>query len=80
MNFVVGQVFNKNGNMYCVLDLITYNLKNYVLFSVESGKQFYFDIFEINTSFDRYDLIKVNNQAIFNSVMEIFEMREKSNE
>ena len=34
----VGQIYNKNGKDFCVLDLIDYNTKKYVLMSAESDK------------------------------------------
>ena len=80
MKFKVGQVFKKLGKVYCVLDVINYNEKTYVLFSVETGRKFYFDIYEIQEEIDSYNLLKVKEQELFNSIMYIFEKKEQQNE
>jgi len=76
MNFKIGQVFKKNGNTYCVLDKISYNQRMYILFSVEN-KVFWFDFYEVNADIDGYNLTKVEDQELFNNLMEIFEKKEE---
>jgi len=76
MNFKIGQVIKKNGNTYCVLDKISYNQRMYILFSVEN-KVFWFDFYEVNANIDGYNLTKVEDQELFNNLMEIFEKKEE---
>ena len=48
MMLEIGQEFNKNGSRYCLLEILEYNLKKYVLFSVESEKieYLFYEVFQ----------------------------------
>lgn len=71
----VGQIFNKNNATYCVLDLIDYDGKNYVLFSKESDKIAYI-FYEILETIDGYNLVEVDDEKINFALLDIFERKE----
>ena len=70
MKLEVGQIFNKNGKEYCVLELLSFNNKEYVLFSVESTKLDYL-FYEIISQHDDYRLNLVTDN------MELYELMNK---
>jgi hypothetical protein len=58
--------------MYCVLDIIEFNSKNYVLFSVEGDKLEYL-FYEIISNNNGYNLNLVNDDLIKYNLMNIIE-------
>ena len=73
----VGQIYNKDGFQYCVLDFINYNNKRYVLLSRESEKITYifFELFEFN---DIFQLVEVKDEVMNNILLECFERKENN--
>lgn len=68
----VGQVFNKNDKVFCVLDIIDFNMKKYALFSVESDKLDYV-FYEVIANEDGYNLNVVNDNKIIFELFNIIE-------
>lgn len=72
MNFQVGQVFNKNNNEMCLLELINYENKLYGLFSMESNKVtfIFYEIYDTGTN---YKLLAITDDNLNNKLLSIFE-------
>lgn len=70
----IGQIFEKNGYEFCVLDIIDYNMKKYVLFSIEAEKVEY-AFYEINFINDRYNLKKIDDNLVECTLFNIFETK-----
>ena len=78
--FEVGKVFKKNGKDYCVLDILDYNYKKYLLLS-EKGEKISFDFYEITMpDNNNYELVMVNDANLNNSLFELFENRNSKGE
>lgn len=61
----VGQIFRKNDQIYCVIDVLDFNMKKYVLFSVESDGE---EENELDYSF--YEIVKNNSNFELSLVMD----------
>ena len=70
--FRIGQVFNKDGYDFCILDLIDYNGKKYALLSVEK-EQIEYLFYEIVHNEDGYELIHIYDNEIEFALFNIFE-------
>ena len=72
--FKVGQVFNKNGKDYCVIDIINYMDKTFLLLSEQDDKIsfFFYDVILLNNN---YKLLKVKNQSLINELYSLYEER-----
>lgn len=79
MNLQVGQIFEKEGNTFCLIELLNLDGKDYALFSVESSKISYI-IYEINTTDQGYNLIAVTDDSLNNRLMSIFEEKNEDEE
>ena len=75
--FEEGQIFNKDGDEYCVLDVLEYEGKTFVLFSIESGKVG-FSFYQVDLEGDNYNLVSVIDDNLNNILMNMYE--EKNNE
>ena len=79
MIFEEGQIFNKDGVEFCVLDTIEYNGDNYVLMSIETGeKGIGFSFYHISLNNNEYELEYIDNEEINNTLLSLYE--EKNNE
>lgn len=72
MNFQVGQVFNKNNNEMCLIELINYDDKCYGLFSIE-GTKVTFAFYEIYDTGSNYKLLAITDDNLNNKLLGIFE-------
>lgn len=61
--FQIGQIFNKNGIEMCVVDIIEYNMKKYLLMSQENECIDYV-FYEMQKSELGYKLIKINDDEL----------------
>lgn len=68
----VGQIFKKNGQEYCLVDLIFYDNIQYALFLIESDKVDY-KFFAIHDDGKGYTLTEINDVELNNILFEIFE-------
>ena len=72
MMLEVGHILKKNGRTFCVLDILEFNMKKYVLFSVEDTKlEFLF--YEILPSSDGYHLNLVKDDELEFKLFELVE-------
>ena len=72
--FEVGQIFNKDGIEYCVLDLIEYNNNTYIFMSVEDGNIEYL-FYEVKKINDGYNLELIIDDELNNYLFSIEEVK-----
>lgn len=72
--FEVGQIFNKDGIEYCVLDLIEYNNNTYIFMSVEDGNIEYL-FYEVKKTNNGYNLELIIDDELNNYLFSIEEVK-----
>lgn len=74
MNFEEGQIIERDGKTFCVLDIIEYNNDVYILMSRESEKIGY-GFFKHEKVNGGHRLALVTNEDLNQKLMEIYERR-----
>lgn len=74
MNLEIGHQFNKDGIIFCVLDIIDYDMKQYALFSAEYEKLDYI-FYEVNRINNDYNLKRVDDESLIYELFKIVEER-----
>lgn len=74
MTLEVGQVFNKFGMSFYVLDILDFNFKKYVLMAMEKEKtQYHF--YEVISNGKDYKLKMVEDDLLEYNLFEVFEQK-----
>lgn len=71
----VGQIFNKDNAVFCVLDLLDYNDVHYALFSKETEKVEYL-FYEIVKVDNGYTLVEVEDDELNFALFDLVEKEE----
>ena len=74
----IGQIFNKNGVEYCLLDILILDDKKYALFSLETDK-LSFSFYEIIENETDYDLKFIDDQQLNFHLLELYEEKGEVN-
>ena len=72
--FKIGQVFHKNGFDFCILDILEYESKQYLLCSVEKDKLEYI-FYDVHYESGKYNLVQVLDQQLEFNLFELFEQK-----
>lgn len=72
MKLEIGHIFEKNGITYCVLDILDYEGKKYILFSIEDDKLDYL-FYEVEYANHEYILNLLTDELLINKLFEIVE-------